>query len=354
MAKQRLKWLDCYQAHGENASLTCRYFGISRQTFYRWKRRFNPRGTLQPWKSVPIGPAKCANPPGVPNCLRRCWSCGSSIPGGGRTSWQCCCAGRTGKCPPLWVGRILTSLKIRGVLREPPANGISARKRHRPRPYAVRKPKEYQAREPGDIVQVDTLDVRPLPGVVLKHFTARDVVSRWDVLEVHTRATATTAKAFLDTLQDRLPFPLNPNPPKDRDGRREDSGRGEGVTGAMIRARIWVDGRLAGGLQALLGAPMAAYSGCGEGDGGIGHGKRRWRTGVARDCGDVGLAGGSVADGRRQAGSGMARSRARARLNCSSQGQRRGRCRVNRRAERVIRPAKGKTRRLRVLVVTIC
>ena len=147
---------------------------------------------------------------------------------------------------------------------------------------------------------------------------------------------------------------LNPNPPKDRDGRREDSGRGEGVTGAMIRARIWVYGRLGGGLQALLGAPMAAYSGCGEGDGGIGHGKRRSRTGLARVCGDVGLAGGSVADGRRQARSGMARSRARARLNCSSQGQRRGRCRVNRRAERVIRPAKAKTRRLRVLVVTIC
>ena len=33
---------------------------------------------------------------------------------------------------------------------------------------------------------------------------------------------------------------LSPNPPMDRDGRREDSGRGEGVTGAMIRARIWV------------------------------------------------------------------------------------------------------------------
>ena len=147
---------------------------------------------------------------------------------------------------------------------------------------------------------------------------------------------------------------LSPNPPMDRDGWREDSGRGEGVTGAMIRARIRVDGRLAGGLQALLGAPMAAYSGCGERDGGIGHGKRRSRTGLARVCGDVGLAGGSVADGRRQAGSGMARSRARARLNCSSQGQRRGRCRVNRRAERVIRPARAKTRRLRVLVVTIC
>ena len=124
-------------------------------------------------------------------------------------------------------------------------------------------------------------------------------------------------------LNQNLQGHLSPNPPMDRDGRRKDSGRGEGVTGAMIRARIWVDGRLAGGLQALLGAPMAAYSGCGERDGGIGHGKRRSRTGLARVCGDVGLAGGSVADGRRQAGSGMARSRARARLNCSSQGQRR-------------------------------
>ena len=66
------------------------------------------------------------------------------------------------------------------------------------------------------------------------------------------------------------------------------------------------------------------------------------------------LAGGSVVDGLRQAGSGMARSRARARLNCSSQGQRWGRCRVNRHAERVIRPVKAKTRRLRILVVTIC
>ena len=57
--------------------------------------------------------------------------------------------------------------------------------------------------EPGGLVQVDTLDVRPLPGVILKHFTARDVVSRWDVVEVRTRATANTATDFLSTLQAR-------------------------------------------------------------------------------------------------------------------------------------------------------
>ena len=49
----------------------------------------------------------------------------------------------------------------------------------------------------------------------------------------------------------------------------------------------------------------------------------------------------------------MARSRAKARLNFSAQGQRSGRCRVNRRAERVSRPAREKNRRRRVLVVAI-
>ena len=42
-ARQRLKWFDYYRAHDHNARLTCRYFGISPQTFYRWKRRYNPR-----------------------------------------------------------------------------------------------------------------------------------------------------------------------------------------------------------------------------------------------------------------------------------------------------------------------
>ena len=73
------------------------------------------------------------------------------------------------------VGRILRRLIARGVLREPPRHGVTSPKRPFNRPYAVRKPKEYAVRYPGDILQVDTLDVRPLPGVVLKHFTVRDM-----------------------------------------------------------------------------------------------------------------------------------------------------------------------------------
>jgi len=106
------------------------------------------------------------------------------------------------------VGRILNRLKEQGILKEPIPNHISVRKRQRPRPYAIRKPKGYLANKPGDIVEVDTLDVRPLPGIILKHFTAHDVISRWDVVSVHSRANASTAAHFLDTLERRTPFPV--------------------------------------------------------------------------------------------------------------------------------------------------
>lgn len=41
-ALARLYWFDWYQTHGKNVSLTCRHFGISRDTLYTWKRRFKP------------------------------------------------------------------------------------------------------------------------------------------------------------------------------------------------------------------------------------------------------------------------------------------------------------------------
>ena len=70
----------------------------------------------------------------------------------------------------------------------------------------MRKPKDYEVKAPGDLIQLDTLDIRPLPGVVLKHFTACDMISRWDVIDVYSRATASTASHFLNSLEERMPF----------------------------------------------------------------------------------------------------------------------------------------------------
>ena len=106
------------------------------------------------------------------------------------------------------MGRIIRRLTQRDVLKEPVPNHISARKRQRRRPYAIRKPKDYGISQVGDLVQLDTLDIRPLPGVLLKHFTAHDVISRWNIVGVYSRATAITAALFLDTLESRMPFPV--------------------------------------------------------------------------------------------------------------------------------------------------
>ncbi len=106
------------------------------------------------------------------------------------------------------VGRIICYLKDRGALKEPVFNYVSVGKRQRVRPYAIRNPKDYEARQIGDIIQLDTLDLRPLPGIALKHFTAHDVVSKWDVISVHRQATAATASHFLDVLEARMPFPV--------------------------------------------------------------------------------------------------------------------------------------------------
>jgi putative transposase len=206
-ARRRLKWMDYYEEHSRNASLTCRYFGISRQTFYRWRKRYQPR-RLQSLEDHTRRPRRVRQSTWSPELAQAVLELREE------TRW-----GKDKLAPLLrqagWtvsnsmVGRILSKLRRRGLLVEAPRAGAVAVRRPRPpRPYAIRKPKDYRARAPGDLVQVDTLDLRPLPGVVFKHFTARDVVSRWDVLEVHTRATARIAATFLDAIQARMPFPV--------------------------------------------------------------------------------------------------------------------------------------------------
>ena len=206
-ARQRLKWMDYYNSHDHNARLTCRYFGISPQTFYRWKRRYDPHN-LKSLEDRSRRPRRLRQPTWSTELVERVLKLREEYPRWGKDKLVVLLREGRWQVSTSMVGRIMRYLKDRGMLREPVSNHISARKRHRQRPYATRKPKDYLAKEPGDIVQLDTLDVRPLPGVVLKHFTARDMVSRWDVIEVYSRATATTAAHFLDKLERRAPFPL--------------------------------------------------------------------------------------------------------------------------------------------------
>ncbi len=203
-AKARLKWFDYYGRHGSNASLTCRYFGISRQTFYRWKGRYNPRD-LSSLEDLPSRPRKRRASTWTVEQVEAVRKMREEYPRWGKDKLKILLEGEKVRLSVSMVGRILGYLKARGVLREP-IRAIKTRQRRWKRPYGIRKPKDYRVEAPGDLVQLDTVDVRPEPGVVLKQFTTRDVVSRWDVLELAHRATATTAARLLDPILERIPF----------------------------------------------------------------------------------------------------------------------------------------------------
>ena len=206
-ARRRLKWMDYYRECGHNARLTCRHFDISPQTFYRWRRRYDPRD-LSRLESRPRCPRRVRQPTWSAELERAVLQMRRAYPRWGKDKLAVLLRRRGQTVAVSMVGRILTRLKRRGRLVEPVSNTISARKPAPPRPYAIRKPRDYVPQAPGDLVEVDTLDVRPLPGMLFKHFTARDVISRWDVIELHREATANTAAGFLDTVCARMPFAL--------------------------------------------------------------------------------------------------------------------------------------------------
>ena len=204
-ANKRLKWFDYYANEGRNARKTCLHFGVSPDTFYRWKKRYRP-GDLRSLEERSRRPRRVRQPTWTTETVKAVQELREEYPRWGKAKLACLLEEKGIKVSESMVGRIISYLKARGVIREPIRNHISARKRTQRRPYAVRKPREYVAREPGDIIQVDTMDVRPLPGVAFKHFAARDIVSRWDVVEVSSQATAASAARFINSIVTRMPF----------------------------------------------------------------------------------------------------------------------------------------------------
>ncbi|MEK7848601.1 MAG: helix-turn-helix domain-containing protein, partial [Chloroflexota bacterium] len=132
--------MDYYEARGGNAALTCRHYGISRQTFYRWKRRYNPRN-LTTLESRSHRPKHLRQPTWSPELAQTVLKLREQYPRWGKDKLVVLLREKGWEVSTSMVGRILKRLKERGVLREPLPNGISARRRAWSRPYATRKPK---------------------------------------------------------------------------------------------------------------------------------------------------------------------------------------------------------------------
>ncbi len=210
-ARRRLHWMDYYEAHGRNAAQTCRHFDISRETFYRWRRRYDPRRlrTLEDDRQTrrPRRVRQPQTPLALVAAIRRLRE---AHPRWGKLKLVVLLRKEGWTVSSATVGRTLARLRRAGQLREPAVVVAQVRraKGRRRRPYARRKPWGYVPHRPGDLVQVDTTTITLYPAVRRVHFTARDMVSRKDVLAAYKVSTSTAAAHFLRDALPRMGFPI--------------------------------------------------------------------------------------------------------------------------------------------------
>ena len=204
--RDRLRALSLWK-ESQDVGLACRTFQMSQAALYRWRKRFDPHD-MHSVKEHSRRPKHVRSAQWPLKLIQEVKELRETYPRWGKDKLVVLVRSKGHAVSTSTVGRILSYLKRHGRLIEPRRPKTRPTKHRRARPYAIRKPKEYRIARPGDLIEVDTLDIRPLPQVTLKQFTARDVISRWDVLEAHHQATASVAAQFLDTLNSRTPFAI--------------------------------------------------------------------------------------------------------------------------------------------------
>lgn len=207
--KRRLGVVRWHEAHGRRVSLTARHFGLSRSTVYDWLRRYERDG-VRGLGDRSHRPLKVRQPTWSKDMEQAVLRLREAHPRWGKDKLVVLLREQGLILSVSMVGRILKHLKQQGCLPLADLRDPWMGSRPQTRPYAVRKPKDYVPVAPGDLVQIDSADVRLLPNHDhwYKHFSARDVVSRWDVLGVYRRATAATARDFLQDVIERMPGPV--------------------------------------------------------------------------------------------------------------------------------------------------
>jgi transposase InsO family protein len=194
MAKRRLAILRHAEEITGNVALTCRYYGISRQIFYTWKRRYDAHGLdgLRDRSHRPhVSPGTTRTEVvGKIIYLRQHYHFGPAKIAMYLARYHDITISPSG------VWRVLKRLEL---------NRLPASQRHK---RYDKRWKRYEKPLPGHRVQLDVKFIAPLPGSGRKHyqFTAIDDCTRLRVLRIYPKLNQTTAIQFLDYVLERLPF----------------------------------------------------------------------------------------------------------------------------------------------------
>jgi transposase InsO family protein len=194
MAKHRLAILRHAEEITGNVALTCRYYGISRQVFYKWRQRYDEHG-LDGLRDRARRPRVCPNQTrtevvGKIIYLRQTYRFGPAKIAMYLQRYHDIQISHSG------VWRVLKRLDL---------NRLPASQRYK---RHDRRWKRYEKPLPGHRVQLDVKFLAPLAGSRRKHyqFTAIDDCTRLRVLRIFPQLNQKTAIQFLDYVLERLPF----------------------------------------------------------------------------------------------------------------------------------------------------
>ena len=193
-AKRRLAIIRHAEEVTGNVAMTCRYYGISRQTYYRWYRSFEERGTegLKDRSTRPLTSPRATQSEVVGKILylRQNYHFGPNKIRMYLKRYHDVEISSSG------VWRILKKLNI---------NRLPSSQRYK---RLDKRWQRYEKQQPGHRVQIDVKFVAPLKGGRKKYyqFTAIDDCTRLRVLRIYDRLNQKTAIQFVDYVLERLPF----------------------------------------------------------------------------------------------------------------------------------------------------
>lgn len=201
-ALKRLKWMDYYHKHG-NARRTCRYFGISPTTFYKWRTRFQAYGFagLEERSRAPQSRRASTvsrEQASLIAAIRR------EYPAWSKHKIAVILARDHGiTISASTVGRVL---KRKGLYEE--KKSLKRRRAARKRAAKLRSDKWMRDLYPGSLVQVDTKHLR-FAGQRYYQFTAVDSFTRVGFIHVSTGVSSRAGAEFLGHLAEFMPFDID-------------------------------------------------------------------------------------------------------------------------------------------------
>ncbi len=198
-AKKRLEWIEWYRSHEENAELTCRHFGISKRTFYKWKNVYNHKN-LQSLESRSKRPHRLRQEVIDPELVKHIVALKKQYPRWGKKKIEVLLKREypTVIISESSIGRIL---QRRGLVHMF-GKVTKGRKRGKLQGARARSTREDRDHSPGHMVQVDVKFLRILTRWFYL-FTAIDTKTRIRVTRVYPKHSSACGEQFLTVLNDQ-------------------------------------------------------------------------------------------------------------------------------------------------------